>query len=158
MEKKNVEQKLKALGLELPPAPPAGGVYHPVVRQGNLLYVSGQGPVQSDGSLIKGKVGREMDTHAAKRAAQQTGLTMLATLKTHFGALDNIQRVIKIFGMVNCTADFEQHPQVINGCSELFAQLWGPDDGVAARSAVGMGSLPGNIPVEIEAIFECKAD
>lgn len=151
-----IEQQLQQLGLQLPPAPPAGGVYHPVVREGNLLYVSGQGPVQQDGSLIKGKIGKDLDVEAGKLAARQVGLTMLATLKAHFGSLDNILRLIKLLGMVNCTTDFEQQPHVINGCSELFASLWGPENGVGARSAVGMGSLPGNIPVEIEAIFEVK--
>lgn len=151
-----IEQKLHSLNLQLPPAPPAGGVYHPVVRQGNLIYVSGQGPMKSDGTQIIGKVGRDIDADAGKLAAQQVGLTMLATLKKHFGDLDKIKRLIKLFGMVNCTPDFEKQPYVINGCSELFANLWGPENGVGARSAVGMGSLPGNIPVEIEAVFEVE--
>lgn len=156
MNNQNIEQKLQQLGLQLPPVPPAGGVYHPVVRHENLIYVSGQGPMQSDGSLIKGKVGRDMDADAGKLAAQQVGLTMLATLKKHFGDLDKIKRLIKLFGMVNCTSDFEKQPYVINGCSELFAKLWGTENGVGARSAVGMGALPGNIPVEIEAVFEME--
>lgn len=151
-----IEQKLQQLGLQLPPAPPAGGVYHPVVRQGNLIYVSGQGPVQQNGELIKGKVGKDLDADAGKQAAHQVGLTMLSTLKTYFGSLDEIKRLIKLLGMVNCTPEFEQQPYVINGCSELFAELWGKENGVGARSAVGMGSLPGNIPVEIEAVFEVK--
>lgn len=151
-----IEEKLQQLGLQLPPAPPAGGVYHPVVRQGNQLYVSGQGPIQQNGNLLKGKVGKDMDAEAGKLAARQAGLTMLATVRKHFGSLENIHRLIKLFGMVNCTTDFEQQPFVINGCSELFASLWGPENGVGARSAVGMGSLPGNIPVEIEAVFEIK--
>lgn len=151
-----IEQKLHSLGLQLPPAPPAGGVYHPVVRRGNLIYVSGQGPLQPDGTYIKGKVGKDMDADAGKLAAQQVGLTMLATLKKHFGDLDKIKRLIKLFGMVNCTPDFEKQPYVINGCSELFAKLWGPENGVGARSAVGMGSLPENTTVEIEAVFEVE--
>ncbi|HEX5553335.1 MAG TPA: RidA family protein [Chitinophagaceae bacterium] len=154
MERMTIEEKLMQLGLRLPPAPPVGGVYHPIVRQGSLIYISGQGPVNQDGTLIKGKVGRDMDTGAGKLAARQVGLTMLATLKAYFGPLDDILRLIKLFGMVNCTADFQQQPEVINGCSELFAELWGPQHGVGVRSAVGMGSLPGNIPVEIEAVFE----
>jgi enamine deaminase RidA (YjgF/YER057c/UK114 family) len=97
-----------------------------------------------------------MDAEAAKLAARQVGLTMLAVLIQQLGSLEGITRLIKLLGMVNCTADFEQQPYVINGCSELFAEIWGPEDGVGARSAVGMGSLPGNIPVEIEAIFECR--
>ncbi|MGH2643322.1 MAG: RidA family protein [Chitinophagaceae bacterium] len=156
MNNQIIEQKLQQLGLQLPPAPLAGGVYHPVVRQGDLIYISGQGPVQSDGNLINGKVGKDMDADAGKLAAQQTGLTMLATLKARFGDLDKIKRLIKLFGMVNCTPDFEKQPYVINGCSELFAKLWGPENGVGARSAVGMGSLPENIPVEIEAVFEVE--
>ncbi|TAN17511.1 MAG: RidA family protein [Chitinophagaceae bacterium] len=156
MSQSIIEQKLQQLGLRLPPAPPAGGVYHPVVRQGNLIYVSGQGPFQQDGTTIKGKVGKDLDADAGKLAARQVGLTMLATLKEHFGNLEDIQRLIKLFGMVNCTPDFEKQPYVINGCSELFAQLWGPENGVGARSAVGMVSLPENITVEIEAVFEVK--
>ncbi len=151
-----IEEKLKALGLQLPPAPPAGGVYHPVVRQSNLLYVSGQGPQLDSGKMIIGKVGKDLDAEAGKQAAEQVGLTMLATLKAHFGPLEQIKRLIRLFGMVNCTPDFDQQPFVINGCSALFAELWGPENGKGARSAVGMGSLPGNISVEIEAVFEIK--
>jgi enamine deaminase RidA (YjgF/YER057c/UK114 family) len=95
-----------------------------------------------------------MNEDAAKLAARQTGLTILATLKANLGSLNKIKRVIKILGMVNCNTDFEKHPFVINGCSELFAEIWGQENGVGVRSAVGMGSLPENIPVEIEAIFE----
>ncbi|MBN9352406.1 MAG: RidA family protein [Chitinophagaceae bacterium] len=152
----SIEQKLKELGLELPPAPPAAGVYHPVLLQGNHLYVSGQGPMQSDGTFIIGKVGKDMDTQAGKLAAQQVGLTMLATIQKHFGSLDKIKRLVKLLGMVNCTTDFEEQPAVINGCSELFAALWGPENGVGVRSSVGVGSLPANTPVEIEAMFELK--
>ena len=140
--------------LILPPQPKPGGVYKPFLQSGNLMYVSGDGPVLEDGALIKGKVGFDINADAAKVAARQTGLTILATLKAGLGSLDKIKRVIKVFGMVNCTLDFEQQPYVINGCSELFAQIWGEENGIGVRSAVGMGSLPGNIPVEIEAIFE----
>jgi len=108
--------------------------------------------------LIKGKVGFDINAEAAKVAAKQTGLTILSTLKSNLGSLNRIKRVVKVFGMVNCTLNFEQHPFVINGCSELFAEIWGPENGVGARSAVGMGSLPGNISVEIEAIFELADD
>jgi enamine deaminase RidA (YjgF/YER057c/UK114 family) len=124
----------------------------------NLIYVSGHGPVLEEGVLIKGKVGFDINAEAAKVAAKQTGLTILSTLKSNLGSLNRIKRVIKVFGMVNCTLNFEQHPFVINGCSELFAEVWGPENGVGARSAVGMGSLPGNISVEIEAIFELADD
>lgn len=156
MKENLIEARLEELGITLPPAPPPGGIYQPVVRQGNLIYVSGQGPIQPDGKLIKGKVGRDMDAEGGKQAARQVGLTMLATLIQQLGSLEGITRLIKILGMVNCTADFEEQPYVINGCSELFAEIWGPENGVGARSAVGMGSLPGNIAVEIEAIFECQ--
>lgn len=140
--------------LMLPPPPKPAGVYKPFLQSGNLIYVSGHGPVLESGSLIKGKVGFEINADAAKLAARQTGLTILSTLKANLGSLDKIKRVIKVFGMVNSTLDFEQHPFVINGCSELFAMIWGEENGIGVRSAVGMGSLPDNIPVEIEAIFE----
>ncbi len=148
------DEQLLQSGLTLPPPPKPAGVYKPFLQVGNLIYVSGHGPVQEDGSLIKGKTGTDMDADAAKLAARQTGLTILATLKANLGSLDKIKRVIKVLGMVNCTTDFEKHPFVINGCSELFAQIWGEDNGVGVRSAVGMGSLPDNIPVEIEGVFE----
>ena len=147
------DEQLQQAGFTLPPQPKTGGIYKPFLQSGNLIYVSGHGPVMEDGSLIKGKVGFDINADAAKLAARQTGLTILATLKAGLGSLDKIKRVIKVFGMVICTLDFEQKPYVINGCSDLFAQIWG-EDGIGVRSAVGMGSLPGNIPVEIEAIFE----
>jgi enamine deaminase RidA (YjgF/YER057c/UK114 family) len=148
------EEKLLKSGLVLPPPPKPAGVYKPLLQIDNLIYVSGHGPVLEDGTLIKGKVGFEINADAAKLAARQTGLTILATLKSNLGSLDKIKRVIKIFGMLNCTLNFEEHPFVINGCSELFAEIWGNENGIGVRSAVGMGSLPGNIPVEIEAVFE----
>ncbi len=150
------ETRVVQLKLELPPAPKAMGVYKPVVVAGNMAYVSGHGPLNSDGSLITGRVGANLDLAAGKAAARQTGLAILATLRQGLGSLDRVQRVIKVLGMVNSSADFADHPKVINGCSELFAEVFGPDNGVGARSAVGMGSLPGNIAVEIEAIFELR--
>jgi enamine deaminase RidA (YjgF/YER057c/UK114 family) len=150
------EARLAELKLELPPAPKAMGVYKPVLVVGNLAYVSGHGPLKSDGSLITGRVGADLDLAAGKGAARQTGLAILATLRAGLGSLDRVQRLVKVLGMVNSTSDFVDHPKVINGCSELFADLFGPDLGVGARSAVGMGSLPGNIAVEIEAIFEVR--
>lgn len=152
----SAEAKLSELKLELPPAPKPVGVYMPVVVVGNLAYLSGHGPLKSDGSLMTGKVGADVDQQFGYQAARQTGLAMLATLKAHFGSLDRVKRLIKTLGMVNCTPDFAQHPAVINGCSELWAEVFGRERGVAARSAVGMGSLPGNIAVEIEAIFEIE--
>ncbi len=154
MKMTGADKKLEQLGIELPPAPSPKGVYKPMLMDGKYVYVSGHGPVKNDGSLIIGRIGDSMDMEEGKTAAQQVGLTILSTLKTNLGSLDRIKRVIKVLGMVNCTPDFEKHPYVINGCSELFAEVFGPDNGIGVRSAVGMGSLPDNIPVEIEAIFE----
>ncbi|MBX2811152.1 MAG: RidA family protein [Myxococcales bacterium] len=152
----SADAKLTELGLELPPAPKPMGVYKPIVVTGNIAYLSGHGPLKPDGSLMVGRVGSEVDKQAGYDAAKQTGLALLATLQANLGSLDKISKLVKVLGMVNCTPDFAEHPAVINGCSELFAQVFGDDAGVAARSAVGMGSLPGNISVEIEAIFELK--
>jgi enamine deaminase RidA (YjgF/YER057c/UK114 family) len=148
-----IEDKLKAMGLELPPAPPSGGIYHPVLITGNHLDVSGQGPVLSDGQLIKGKVGTDLSLEEGQHAARQVGLTMLATIRAQIGDLGKIKRLIKTLGMVNCLPEFEQHPQTINGFSQLMMDLWGEAYGRGARSAVGM-TLPGNIAVEVECIFE----
>lgn len=145
--------KIAELGLVLPPAPPPAGVYKPVLVVGNFLYVSGQGPMQDDGTYMTGRVGEHLDLDEGKHAARQVGLTMLATIKTHFGDLDKIKRIVKVLGMVNSTPDFGNQPLVINGFSELMADIFGPDNGIGVRSAVGM-MLPGNIPVEIEAQFE----
>ncbi len=150
----SAEKNFEALNLTLPPAPTPMGVYKPLLVVGKFVYVSGHGPVQKDGSRIIGRIGNDMDIEAGKLAAQQVGLTILATIKANLGSLDRIGKVIKVLGMVNCTADFERHPYVINGCSELFAKVWGTEHGIGVRSAVGMGSLPENIPVEIEAMFE----
>jgi enamine deaminase RidA (YjgF/YER057c/UK114 family) len=152
----SAEKKLKELNLELPPAPKPAGVYKPVVVVGQLAYVSGHGPLKADKTLITGRVGADLDLDAGKAAARQVGLAILATLKAQLGSLDRVKRVIKLLGMVNATPEFAQHPAVINGCSELFAEVFGPDHGIGARSAVGMGSLPGNIAVEIEAILEIE--
>ncbi len=152
----NAESRLAELKLELPPAPKPMGVYKPVVVVGNMAYVSGHGPLKPDKSLITGRVGADLDLAAGKLAARQVGLTILATLRENLGSLDRIKRLVKLLGMVNSTADFRDHPAVINGCSELFADVFGKDHGVGARSAVGLGSLPGNIAVEIEAIFELE--
>ncbi|MCC8095478.1 MAG: RidA family protein [Tannerellaceae bacterium] len=121
---------------------------------GKYLYLSGHGPVQNDRTLIIGRIGRELTQEEGKLAARQVGLTMLATIKENLGSLNKVKRVIKVLGMVNCTPEFEKHPYIINGCSELFASVWGEENGVGVRSAVGFGSLPDNILVEIEALFE----
>jgi enamine deaminase RidA (YjgF/YER057c/UK114 family) len=148
------EEQITALGLDLPPAPPKGGVYQPVVIVNHIAYVSGHGPYRANGSYITGKVGADLGLDEGKEAAHQVGLAMLATLRKELGSLNRVKRVVKLLGMVNSTPDFPDHPKVINGCSELFAQVWGNEAGIGARSAVGMGSLPGNIAVEIEGIFE----
>jgi len=150
------EQRLAESQLVLPPAPSPLGVYKPCLIVDKFIYVSGHGPVQQDGSLIIGRIGNELNQEAGKRAARQVGLAILATLKKELGSLDKISRVIKVFGMVNCVPHFEKHPFIINGCSELFALVWGNEAGIGVRSAVGFGSLPDNIPVEIEAVFELK--
>ncbi|MEJ7588664.1 MAG: RidA family protein [Ferruginibacter sp.] len=150
------DENFAALNLQLPPTPKPMGVYKPFLIDGNHCYVSGHGTLKEDGTLIVGRIGDDISIEAGKFAAQQVGLAILATLKQNLGSLDRIKRLIKVFGMVNCTADFEKHPYIINGCSELFAKIWGDDNGVGVRSAVGMSSLPGNIPVEIEAIFELE--
>jgi enamine deaminase RidA (YjgF/YER057c/UK114 family) len=150
------ESRLASLHLQLPPAPKPVAVYRPVVISGNHAYVSGHGPVCADGSLIRGVVGRDLDLAAGKSAARQVGLAMLATLREQLGSLDRVARLVKVLGMVNSAPDFYDHPQVINGCSVLFAEVFGAEDGIGARSAVGMGPLPGNIAVEIEAIFELR--
>jgi enamine deaminase RidA (YjgF/YER057c/UK114 family) len=149
----SADAKLAELGLELPPAPKPAGVYNPLVTTGNLVYLSGHGPLKPDGSMISGKVGADLSQEEGKAAARQVGLALLSTIKAQLGSLDKIQRIIKVLGMVNAAPDFTEHPSVINGCSELFVEVWG-EDGRAARSAVGMGSLPGNIAVEIELIAE----
>ena len=151
------DQRFLQLGLTLPPPPKPLGVYKPFLIVGPHVYVSGHGTVKDDGSLIIGRIGKDMNMEEGKLAARQVGLAILATLKENLGSLNRIKRVIKVLGMVNCVSDFERHPYVINGCSELFAQVWGEQNGIGVRSAVGMGSLPDNIPVEIEAMFELNA-
>lgn len=153
---KTPDENFEGLGLSLPPAPSPLGVYKPYLIDGKYLYVSGHGPVQDDKSLIIGRIGADIDMEAGKLAARQVGLTILSTIKTNVGSFSAIKRVIKVLGMVNCTPDFEKHPYIINGCSELFAQVWGTENGIGVRSAVGFGSLPDNIPVEIEALFELE--
>ena len=148
------EQNFEKLGLTLPPAPKPLGVYKPCLIDGKYLYLSGHGTVKEDGNLIIGRIGDDLDIEQGKLAARQVGLAMLATIKANIGSLDKIKRVIKVLGMVNCVSSFERHPYVINGASELFASVWGEENGIGVRSAVGMGSLPDNIPVEIEALFE----
>ncbi|HEY0455480.1 MAG TPA: RidA family protein [Verrucomicrobiae bacterium] len=150
----NPEARITELKLELPPAPKPVAVYKSLVLCGNLAYVSGHGPLKPDKTLITGRVGADLNLEQGKAAARQVGLAILATLQAQLGSLNRVKRLIKVLGMVNSTNEFKEHPAVINGCSELFVEVFGPENGIGARSAVGMGSLPGNIAVEIEAIFE----
>jgi enamine deaminase RidA (YjgF/YER057c/UK114 family) len=148
------DQRLTELQLTLPSAPKPVAVYKPMVVVDRLAYVSGHGPLRADRTLIAGVVGRDLSLEEGRAAAHQVGLAILATLREQLGSLDRVKRLVKVLGMVNSASDFYDHPKVINGCSELFAEIWGPENGIGARSAVGMGPLPGNIAVEIEAIFE----
>jgi enamine deaminase RidA (YjgF/YER057c/UK114 family) len=151
--KRDINLTIKNLGLVLPPAPKPVGVYKPVLVIDKFLYISGQGPILPDGTMIKGRVGADLDMARGKLAARQVGLTMLSTIQAHFGDLNKIKRIVKVIGMVNSTPDFDSHPAVINGFSELMAEVFGDENGVGVRSAVGM-FLPMNIAVEVEAMFE----
>lgn len=151
-----IEEKLASLNLVLPLLPTSKGIYKRCLVVGSLLYVSGHISIHTDSSPITGKLGKDLTEEEGKIAARQCGLAILSSIKDHFGDLTKIKRVVKILGMVNATPEYDKHPLVINGCSELFAQLWGEENGIGVRSAVGMGSLPGNVAVEIEAIFEIQ--
>jgi enamine deaminase RidA (YjgF/YER057c/UK114 family) len=146
--------KLAELGLQLPPAAEPKGVYRPLVVLGNLIFTSGHLPIDAAGKLVTGRLGAELDVKAGYNAAQLAGLGILASLRKELGSLDRVGRLVKVLGVVNGTADFTQQPAVINGCSELFAAVFGPETGIGARSAIGVNSLPLGVPVEIEAIFE----
>ena len=151
----DAETRLKELGIQLikPTAPIAN--YVKAVRVGNMVYLSGHGPDKPDGSLVTGKVGSDLTMEQAKDAARLTGISLLSTLKAEIGELNKVKRIVKVLGMVNAVPEFEQHPQVINGCSDLMVAVFG-ENGKHARSAVGMCSLPKNIAVEIEMIVELK--
>jgi enamine deaminase RidA (YjgF/YER057c/UK114 family) len=153
----SAQARLAELGIELPPAPKPVGVYKPIVVVGSMAYLSGHGPLRADKTLIVGRVGDDMDMQAGYDAARVTGLALLATLQSHLGTLDRVKRLVKLLGLVRCTDDFTAQPAVINGCSELFRDVFGEDAGVAARSALGTNALPSGIAVEIEAIFEIEA-
>ncbi len=149
------EARLKDLQLTLPPAPKPVAKYKTAVQVGNVLYVSGHGPAKvDDKSPISGRLGDDLTLEQGKEAARLVGMAILSTVRNTLGTLDRVKRLVKTLGMVNATPDFKDHPQVINGFSELMAEVFGDDAGVGARSAVGMGSLPSNIPVEVECIFE----
>jgi enamine deaminase RidA (YjgF/YER057c/UK114 family) len=150
------ETRLQELKITLPTPPKPMAKYKPAVLVGNVLYVSGHGPAKGDPALQAGKLGAKLNTEQGKECARLVGINILATVKSTLGSLDRVKRLVKTLGMVNATPDYLDHPQVINGFSELMAQVFGDDAGVGARSAVGMGSLPGDIPVEIECIFEVQ--
>lgn len=149
------EKRVQELHLTLPPAPKPVAVYKTAVKFGTLLFVSGHGPLKADKTQITGRVGKDLTLEQGKEAAKQVGLAILATVRDQLGSLDKVKRLIKTFGMVNCTDDFLDQPKVINGFSELMKEVFG-DAGVGARSAVGHNVLPGNIAVEIECIFEVE--
>ena len=150
---KLASERIKTLGLQLPDAPAPAGLYNPILVVNKFLYISGQGPMKADGTFMIGRAGEDLNLKQAKVGARQVALTMLSTIETHFGSVDKIKRLVKTLGMVNSTPDFGQQPLVINGFSELMAAVFGTENGVGVRSAVGM-MLPGNISVEVEAVFE----
>jgi enamine deaminase RidA (YjgF/YER057c/UK114 family) len=150
------EQRLRELSITLPPPPTPVAVYIPAVVDGKTLYTSGHGPRHPDGTYSSGKVGADLTLEQGYAAARLVGLNVLSSIKDRLGSLDRIERLVKVLGMVNCTADFAQQPQVINGFSELMVAVFGEEAGKGARSAVGMNALPSNIPVEIEAIFKIR--
>lgn len=152
----SADGRLKELKIELPPPPKPVAIYVPAVRVGNTLYTSGHGPNRRDGTSVQGKVGKELTLEQGREAARLVGLNVLSSVRDTLGSLDKVVRLVKVLGMVNCTAEFTQQPQVINGFSELMVQVFGEKAGKGARSAVGMNALPNNIAVEIEAIFEVR--
>ncbi len=152
----SAEAKLAELGIELPRAPKPMGVYKPIVIAGNMAYLSGHGPLLDNGKVITGRLGLDLDVEAGFEAARVTGMGMLATLRNELGSLDKVKRVVKLLGLVRCADSFDEQPAVINGCSELFREVFGEEAGVGARSALGTNALPATICVEIEAIFEIE--
>lgn len=150
----SAEAKIEELKLELPPSSKPAGLYKPVVIIDNIAYLSGHLPVLPEGGLMTGRVGADVNQESGYEAARRVGLAMLTTLRDELGSLDRVSRVIKILGMVNCTTDFYAQPAVVNGCSELLAEVFGNEIGVGARSAVGVAALPLNVTVEIEGMFQ----
>ena len=147
-----IDERLNALGIELPPVPAPAGNYVHAVRTGNLLFLAGKGP-----GKVSGKVGADVTPEEAYAHARNTGLVLIAVMREELGGLDRVKRIVKVLGMVNAVPEFGRQPEVINGCSDLFVEVFG-EKGRHARSAVGMGSLPGGIPVEIEVIVEVAGD
>jgi enamine deaminase RidA (YjgF/YER057c/UK114 family) len=155
-KKMSPQEKFNTLSDIMPQPSGSKGIYKSCIAVDSIVYTSGHVPFDTEGNRIKGRVGQTMSTEEAKVVARNVGICILQTLIKEYGSLDKIKRVVKILGMVNAVPDYAEHPIVINGCSELFREIWGDDLGVGARSAVGMGSLPYHVPVEIEAIFELK--
>ena len=151
------EKQLQKLGLSLPKLPSPIGNFAPFVLHKDLLFLSGQGPILNNGSLATGKVGADVSTEQAYEHARLTGMVLISSMHEALGSLDRVEQIVKILGMVNAAPDFFEHPKVINGCSDLFVEVFG-NRGRHARSAVGMGSLPGGITVEIEAIVAIRAE
>jgi len=154
MATNNIQQKLDELGLSFPPICASKGIYKRCLTVGNFLFVSGHVSVGTDGKFMTGKVGVDVTEEEGKLAARQCALSILHSVSNHLGGFEPLKRVVKIFGMVNAAPDYEKHALIMNGCSELFVQLMGEENGIGVRSAVGMGSLPGNVAVEVEAMFE----
>ncbi len=150
------EQRLIELGHELPAPNPAVGSYVGAVTVGNIVFVSGHGPYREGGFVYRGKLGREVDVPTGQAAAQLTILNLLASLKEEIGELDRVRRVVKLLVLVNSDPEFGEQPKVANGASDLLLEVFGPERGPHARSAIGMGALPFGIPVEIEGIFELE--
>lgn len=150
----SAQHAFESLTDDLPPVAKPAGLYKPCLIVGSQVFISGHLPLLPDGSLVTGRVGDDLSVEEGKAAARRAGLASLVTLANELGSLDRIGRVVKLLGMVNAPADFTQQPAVINGCSELYAEIWGTDRGVGTRSAFGVASLPAGVAVEIEAIFE----
>ena len=153
----DIDKKLEQMGHKLPEVRKSTtAIFKRVVVVGKMAYLSGHISIDANGKIMKGKAGGDVSLERAQLAAQRSGIAMLASLKQELGSLNKVKRLVKTTGMVNCTSDFTDQSKVINGCSKLFKDLWGAENGVGARAAVGMASLPAGATVEIEAIFELK--
>ena len=151
------DTRVQELHLTLPPAPKPVAKYRTALLLGDLLYVSGHGPLQTDGSLIKGRVGADLTLEQGQAAARQVGLAVLSTVRATLGSLNKVKRLVKTFGLVLCTPEFTDQPKVVNGFSELMAEVFGDEAGVGVRSAVGTSALPGGMAVEVECVFEVQS-
>lgn len=154
MNRPSPETRLRELGIELPSPPPPVATYVGSVRVGELLFVSGHGPYDGSDYVYRGKLGRDLDVETGQRAARLTIINFLAAAKEELGDLDRIERIVKLLCMVNSAPDFAEQPQVANGASDLLIEVFGPERGQHARSAVGMGALPMGISVEIEGVLQ----